>query len=502
MTEATIAKQQNSKRDYSKIEILFAWFCLFAGYLFCKSFPAFFYPLGAFLFIITLFLATTVVLLVKKFRFTFFSAIISLSALLVSSALLLTSNGFIHFFAFSYAIMAYFYFVYITGGNCIDKTISDYIFADFFKAVIIMPFRSFGNLFVALWPKKKNGRTGNVFLFILKVLLGIVIAVIPTAIVMSLLSYDYDFIVLLRKVFGLDFASIASNIYSLIYGIPFGALIYGIFISSADNKCKKFLNKDSCQDLSEACKFVPSATAIAAVLPVLAVYVVFFISQWEYYISAFTGKLPESFSYAEYAREGFFQLCVVSLINLAIIIALGVFMKRVSKLDSILLRIVSSVYSVFTLALISTAVSKMVLYIENKGFTPKRVYATWFMIVIAVIFVAVILKQIIPSFKVVFASALISVFMFGMLGVANPDNIIAKYNVTWCLDGKFDTEDISSVQDLGYSAVPYLVDVYNETGEFKEFLSDKKAELDEMGVFEYNLPKLKAKAELQNLKLD
>ena len=127
------------------------------------------------------------------------------------------------------------------------------------------------------------------------------------------------------------------------------------------------------------------------------VYLFFFVSQWDYYLSAFTGKLPEGVvNYAEYARSGFFELCTVSAINLVIITAIALFMKRSGNGEKIFLRIVSALFSVMTLVLIGTALAKMYLYIDRFGLTVKRLLSSWLMIVIALIFVFVInyIKQI------------------------------------------------------------------------------------------------------------
>ena len=47
--------------------------------------------------------------------------------------------------------------------------------------------------------------------------------------------------------------------------------------------------------------------------------------------SALAGKLPEAFTYAEYARRGFFELCQVSVWNLCILIMSDLFTSRKDK---------------------------------------------------------------------------------------------------------------------------------------------------------------------------
>ena len=52
-------------REYTAIECVFAWLCLFAGYLFCKAFPVRNNQLGGFLLILVLFISSTVILKLK-----------------------------------------------------------------------------------------------------------------------------------------------------------------------------------------------------------------------------------------------------------------------------------------------------------------------------------------------------------------------------------------------------------------------------------------------------
>ena len=59
MIETVSVKPQ---REYKGYECVFAWLCLFAGYLFCKAFPVRSNPLGGFILILFLFIVSTVIL--------------------------------------------------------------------------------------------------------------------------------------------------------------------------------------------------------------------------------------------------------------------------------------------------------------------------------------------------------------------------------------------------------------------------------------------------------
>ncbi|MBE6932891.1 MAG: DUF4173 domain-containing protein [Ruminococcaceae bacterium] len=440
-------------RDYSAAECVFAWLCLLAGYWFCRAFPVWTNPLGGFVVILLLFISSTVVLLRRGSKPGWGVVPAALSAVAIATSLILITNGFLRFLAFTYAIIIYCYYVYAATGNSLKKGFSDFIAVDFLKALFVMPFCSFAHMFKAMFTGKAK-RSGKM---LIKVLAGVALAVVPTLIVSALLSYDKGFSDLLEKILNLDGFDLLSHLFSFLFGIPVGMYLYGLYISSADGKCSGAMTAEKCQSAAEQMKFVPAITAVTAVMPLIFLYVVFFLSQWSYYMSGFTGVLPQSFSYAEYAREGFFQLCTVSVINLLVLTAVIAFMRRGSRATRVLFKAIAITLSLFTLILIATAIAKLVMYIGSYGLTPKRVYAAWFMGLLAVIFLLIIVKQFAGKLPVVAASIVAFAVLFAGLTLPNTDGFIAKYNVDRYLAGSLETVDVDAMEDLGLAAVPQMV---------------------------------------------
>lgn len=459
----------NNRRKFSVIESVFAWMCLLFGYIFCRVFPLSESPFGGLVFTLLLYISGFIVLMIMKQKLKLMSVVIALTAILISFSLILTSNNFLHFFSYCYSLATFGYFIFSAFGNTARKGFSDLIIADFFKALIIMPFCSFGYMFTAMFSSKKKGR-GKIFL---KIIVGVAITFIPTLIVFSLLSYDSDFTNLFNNIFDFDFSDFWAHLGSLILGIPIGLYFYGLFISSVDKKCKNILTAESSKKALKNMRIAPAVTIIAAVIPLLFLYAVFFISQWKYYISGFTGTLPQNFSYADYAREGFFQLCIVAVINLIVIIAVVLFLKRDNKANRIILKSIVLVFSASTLILISTAVAKMVMYIETYGLTPKRVYSTWFMLLIALVFILLSLKLFIKKLKVVAVSFALAVTMFALIALPNVDAFIARYNIERYINGTLSTVDLDAMKDLGTSAIPALIDL-------DKYLDDKEQSAEEI----------------------
>lgn len=481
------------KRIFTIPECIFAWLSLALAYLFWRFFPVFESPLGCFMLVLILFVSTAVISKIRGAKFHVIPISVGISAIIISASLIICDNSFMYFFAYSYAIAAYCYFLFALNGTVTKKGFSDLILVDFIKALFILPFCSFGYLFRGLFSSG-NKKNGKVFL---KILLGIVIALVPTGIVISLLSYDEGFKTLLNQLFHFKFtfSDILMIILRLNLAIPTGMYIYGLFISATDNKCSRVLTEDTCIKISQKIKFLPAATTLTAVIPLFVIYIIFFISQWNYYISGFTGILPDGLNYAEYAREGFFQLCAVSVINLIIIITTMIFMKQKNAFGKGMLKAISVTYSIITLILISTALSKMIMYIEYYGLTQKRVYSTWLMIVIAIIFILLIIRQFVPTFRITAASFSVCVIMFAALSIINADALIAKYNVNCYLDGRLDDVDIEALMKLGDSSVPELSRLAQELEERKE--SDTASHKD-VKIHRKVVKELKAIAHLYN----
>lgn len=440
-------------RDYSFSEAVFALLSLVMGYIFCRSFSPVNKPFYSLIFIILLYTVTTVFLVIKKAKFGKAAIFVAASGVAVSLALFISSNPFIHIFAFLYAIIAYCYYVYAAFANRLEGGFSSLILIDFFKAVFVTPFMAYGGLFRAIFSRK-DGKLGK---SVGKILLGLVIAVVPTSIILSLLTYDEDFKILLANIFSFNTINLLGHILSIAIGIPVGMYIFGLFIASNDGSPKNGLTAQSCHTTAKDTAVIPAFTLFGAALPILLTYTLFFVSQFKYYVSGFVGVLPDETSYATYAREGFFQLCIVCFINLIILIFFTLFIRRNSKGYSLPLKILSVIFSLYTLILASTAVAKMVLYINRYGLTPKRVYSTWFMVILSLIFIAIIIKQFVQKVKVIPTAVIITVVMFFALGVCGTDTLIAKYNVNAYLNGKLDTVDLVSLEELGDAAIPELV---------------------------------------------
>jgi hypothetical protein len=164
-------------------------------------------------------------------------------------------------------------------------------------------------------------------------------------------------------------------------------------------------------------------------------YVTFILSQLPYFFSAFTGERPEGWLiYSEYARQGFFELCRIAGLNLALL-AIADMMCRKKRHDSKTLKILNIVLALLTLLIIATAFSKMVLYINVYGLTMRRLLPCVFMIFMAVACMALIALQR-WDFSVVRVTLVSASVIFCAFCLSNPDGMVVRYNTGRYLEGR------------------------------------------------------------------
>lgn len=469
LPDGTVQTAVTQKREARPCEVAFAWIAIVAAYLWCRLTPASTRPLGAFLMTLALFIAGGVFLALSGARQNRRSIPCAASTLILSLSFILSSNGFIHFLTLAWVLCCFMLWVLLSYGGGLEKYPGYLLFYDTVKAVFVMPFASFGAIFSSLLPtrtKDDDGarrRGGKQVGF---AVIGLLIAVIPTAVVILLLSYDKNFSEIGSKLFKFISGDILDRLLALLFAVPVAAYGFGAFISGIDRKHEKYMSADACRKFSGTVKFAPEVMACFAMLPLLTVYAVFFVSQWNYYVSAFSGKLPEGIDiYSQYARDGFGELCAVSGINAAVMITVSVFTRRrQSDRHSPATRVFIGLLSVSTLILIATAISKMVLYIRAYGLTRLRVYASWFMILLAAGFLIMLIKQIIPKTNAVCAMLAAFILLFGVLALSDPDRQIARYNVDRYIEGTLFLPDKDGIDRLvdecGDSAIPETVRLY------------------------------------------
>jgi hypothetical protein len=441
-------------------DTLFALLTLFAGYLFVRLVPVSDSPFGGLLFTLFLFLFGAVWLRLSGGRQSVLSVAVAASACIMSAGFFLTGNGTVHTCIMLWAVSAWTYWIYLSTGNSIAP-LGGLTAADFVKAAFVMPWAS-----PAAFGRAVFGRRGDrsglrkAGMAVLWISLGLAVALLPTLIIIKVLRYDPGFSDLVMKLGSLRLDLLLDHAWSLVLAVPVAFYVFGGMISCGGRKLSGAFTGDQVRGAAGRIRVFPKLMCVFSVAPLICVYLLFFVSQRYYYLSAFTGSLPEGLmSYSEYARSGFFELCGVSAFNAFVMLLVTLFMKRDGDRPSPAQRAVSGMLCCCTLVLIATALAKMFLYIDRFGLTQKRVYTTWFMVLLAFGFIAALVRQIAPRFNA--AGCFICVFavMLAGLALSGVDGRIADYNADRYISGELADFDAAAMEELGDDAVPAVIRV-------------------------------------------
>lgn len=324
---------------------------------------------------------------------------------------------------------------------------------DVVKFLFYIPFAFFIPTFaVLLKSKNKKGKNFT------RILIGILCAVPIAGIAIALLSSsDAAF----EGVIKLVFRNIGTTIATLIMGIiafpfifsPLFALRHGLLkgdnvFSGADKVNSQKLN---------------TLTGNTVLCVISLVYLVYMFSQLAYFFNAFSGIIPKDFSACTYARRGFFEMCAIAFINLVIVfLSLLLFKRRddlsVPVLSKVLLIFISS----FSILLISTALSKMYLYIHLYGLTYKRLLTSIFMVVLIMVFICCIVKILVKKFPYMAVILVFSSLVLVVTGYADISATCAKYNTYAYSHNLLEEDDTTYLNDLQSSSIPYIVELIGD----------------------------------------
>lgn len=245
----------------------------------------------------------------------------------------------------------------------------------------LFPKNLFKNLkFIKIDTKKdKNDKVINI-------IFGTIIGVFISGLILALLtSADAYFDKFLSSV--VTNINVNFNLWYVIKGIIYFVILFVIGINL-------FKNKEIA--LKESKMSRVNKTVITTMLFIVNfVFVLFLISE----ISKLCGnflKVPKGYIYSSYAREGFFQLLFVTLINFGIILYL-IYKTNLVKEDKKVKYLVLSLIA-FSIFLIFNSYYRMFLYIGRFGFTNLRLQVILFLFMEIILF-GFIIKKIIRGAK-------------------------------------------------------------------------------------------------------
>lgn len=397
---------------------------------------------GMTLSVILIISAVTVYFISKDVKIRFFPLVCGLLAVFVSLSFTLTTNGTIRFLSFIFCgVLSLIWFTNLIAEQkeSGDLDLLRNIFAPIFALALPDIPIAVVSLFQGGGEKKKK---------VGKALLGCLASLPLLMIIVPLLiSSDEAFSGMAELLFG--------NLFLNLFKIIVGAVI-SLFVISYGFSLKK---RELPEKMESGFKGAEN-TAVTAFLSVISVcYLSYLFSQLAYFFSAFKGFLPENYEFtvSAYARRGFFEMSVIAGINFIVIFAVVLISKKKNGKSGKGIMALCTFIALFTLIIISTALSKMVLYIKSFGMTQLRIGTSGFMIALGFIFISLILRIYIPKIRVLRTAVISFGIILALFGSFNINSVIGEYNYSAYKNGMLETVDTKALYDLGAEGIPYLI---------------------------------------------
>jgi hypothetical protein len=281
-------------------------------------------------------------------------------------------------------------------------------------------------------PGKENGEGWRKLLPYLR---GLIIA-IPLLLVFGVLlaSADLIFKTGLTNLFSwFTVENFADLIFRTIYICIMAYFLAGAYIHALTRTAEKKVLSPDKPFLSP---FLGNLEAFTVLGLVNLLFLGFIFIQFRYFFAGETNITLEGFTYAEYARRGFFELVAVSIISLGLYYTLNMVTRRI---DHKIKRVFSTLGALLMLqvgCMLVSAFQRLSLYEAAYGFTTLRTITHVFMIWLGVLLVAAVLMEVFNQFRRLALVLFLVLLGFTLsLNLLNVDQFIAQRNVEHAIEG-------------------------------------------------------------------
>lgn len=302
------------------------------------------------------------------------------------------------------------------------------------------------NYFLKVRSKKENSKSRYV-------VYGLLITVPLLMVVMALLT-EAD------MVFNNIFVKLFHHIETIDADV-FGTVFLTIFaFFAAYSFLCAVVSKDLSEEVTEKRTAEP-VTAITFTSILTAVYLLFCTVQIFY---LFIGgiKLPEGYSYAQYARTGYFQLLFVCLLNLVMVLICLHYFREHKVLKTIL-----TVLCGCTFIMIISSVYRMLLYVSVYKLTFTRVLVLWSLLVLTILLIGIVIHIFRKDFSLFRFFMIVVSISYLCLSFSHQDYWIAKYNVA--STNHINEEDSYYLSQLSADAAPVILSMIDKS---RDYLSE------------------------------
>ena len=333
---------------------------------------------------------------------------------------------------------------------------------------IDQPFKSFD-----LYYKKNNKLRNSKLIYVLIGLLisvPLLLVIFPLLLTADAVFYDLADTAFSKLFKDFDFGTLIGILFTTLVGIVFS---HGILVEL----CGKHINPD----IKEK-KTMEPIIAITFTSVLTLVYLCFSVIQIIY---LFIGnmQLPNDYTYAQYAREGFFQLLFVCIINLILVLFCMSHYR-----DNKILKGILTVICGCTYIMIASSTLRMFMYIGQYHLTFLRVFVLLALLVLSLCLTGVVISIFRPSFQLFTYMMVVVSVCYITFSLSRPDTYIATYNIN---AGNLDSYYF---YELSADAAPILAQRgvlptkdRNESYEAENYIEDCLEAYDDLNFRRFNL---------------
>ncbi|MFN2383159.1 MAG: DUF4153 domain-containing protein [Gemmatimonadota bacterium] len=198
---------------------------------------------------------------------------------------------------------------------------------------------------------------------------------------------------------------------------------------------------------------------------ICVLFLVFILVQLTYLFGGESNIAAQGFTYAAYARKGFFELIVVAVVSFALLWGSDKFVAKTDGRNGLRFKILSSALIIEVMLIMGSAFRRLVLYEEAYGFTTLRFYSHAFIVFLGVGFGLLLHKICRDRKESALALGLVLLmvlFLAGMNGL-NPEALIARRNIErYASTGKVDGAYLSRLSEDAIPVTVQLLDTADE----------------------------------------
>lgn len=337
------------------------------------------------------------------------------------------------------------YWVLCRTGMLAEGGTGPLVCLDLWNGALRLPFSGFFLRARTLWQRAQAARAGKA---LPAVLLGLLVTC-PLFLYAcrTLAAIDEHFGQLIQGLLTFEFSWRWGHFFfTLLVSLPVGCYLYGLAAGALRRKTGP-VSGAAVRAAAERARVAPPTAVGTVLFAFCALYLLFFGVQSGYLFGAFAGRLPAGFTAAEYARQGFFELCKILLLNLGLLAAASKVCRtplrqnRALQTLGILLCVCCELFAV-------VAGAKMGLYIARFGLTPRRVLASWAILVLAA-WGGLAIATLVRPFRAVRWAVWAAAGAFALLCIAGPDELIVRGNFALYRQGVSQALDSGVLRQCG-----------------------------------------------------